>query len=127
MADRSVAAHRRILHISYYDNLLKTRAALMERSGYAVTSVLGNEQAMAADGALSAADLVVIGFSGPYVQRSAIVHWLKQHHPEVPIVIMQARSSELFPEADYVTTPEHPKVWMDTIARCLEQHNHHAQ
>ena len=55
---------------------------MLEADGYHVTSVLGNDDAMRLDGALiTAADVVVVGFSAPHSVRAAMVHWLKQDYP----------------------------------------------
>ncbi len=126
MSERPVPqpAQRRILQIAYYENLLHTRAVMLQRSGYAVSSVLGNEQAKSAVAQLlPGVDLVMIGFSGPYSDRSAMAKWIKQQHPGVPVVVLQARGSERFPEADYTTLSEDPEVWLSAIADCFEHHS----
>lgn len=116
-------APRRILQIAYYDNLLRTRTVMLQRSGYAVSSVLGNDQAMAAAAQLlPGMDLVMIGFSGSYSDRSSMAKWLKQQYPGTPVVVLQAHSSERFPEADYTTLSEDPEVWLAAIADCFEHH-----
>ncbi len=118
------SASRRILQIAYYENLLHTRAAMLQRSGYLVCSVLGNDEAKAAAAKLvPGMDLVMIGFSGSYSDRSAMTRWLKQQHPSVPVVVLQAYSSERFPDADYTTLSEDPEVWLRAIAVCLEHHS----
>ncbi len=122
-SDRELPAVRQhIFHISYYDSLLRTRQALLERDGYSVSSVLGNEQAKSiAPELLPQMDAVVLGFSGDYTQRATILHWLKEHYPSVPIVALQANGAERFPEADYATLAEDPEVWLATVARCLHR------
>ncbi len=116
-------AQHRILQIAYYDSLLRTRATMLQRAGYAVVSVLGNDQAKAGvDQLLPAVDLVMVGFSATYAERIAIVRWLKEQYPQVPVVVLQANSSERFPDANYVTLSEDPEVWLGAIAACLE-HN----
>ncbi len=115
---------RRILQIAYYDNLLRTRTAMLQRSGYAVSSVLGNDAAKAvAPKLVPGVGLVMVGFSGPYADRAAITRWLKQQYPEVPVVVLQAHSSERFPEADICTLSDDPEVWLRAIADCLEDHH----
>ena len=119
---RTSSAGRRILQIAYYDNLLRTRAVMLQQSGYVVASVLGNEEAKAAVARhISQTDLVMVGFSGPFAERSAITRWLKKEFPTMPVVVLQASSSERFPEADCVTLSEDPEVWIDAVASCLQR------
>ncbi len=122
-SDRDLPVMRQhIFHISYYDSLLRTRKALLERDGYDVSSVLGNEQAKnIAPELLPQMDAVLLGFSGDYSQRAAILHWLKEHYPAVPVVALQANRAERFPEADYATPADDPEVWLATVARCLHR------
>ena len=115
-------AQRRILQIAYYENLLRTRAAMLQRAGYIVSSALGNDEAKAAAvRLLPGLDLVVIGFSGLYSDRTAILRWLKQQYPDLPIVILQAHTSERFPDADCTTLSEEPEVWLRAVTEFLEQ------
>ena len=72
----------RISQIAYYESLLRTRAVLLEQTGYAVGSALGNERATAAaERLLATTDAVLIGFSGPYRERMAMLRWLKRETP----------------------------------------------
>lgn len=109
-----------VLQIAYYESLLETRALLLQRAGYRVFSVLGNEQAIAATGRLlTNTDVVLIGFSGPYEQRTAMLQWLKEQHPEIPVVVLQSQAWEVFAEADCVVLPEHPETWLAAISACV--------
>ena len=117
-------ATRRILQIAYYENLLRTRATMLQHAGYAVASVLGNDEAKAtAARLLPGFDLVVIGFSGAYSDRNAMLRWLKQQYPGVPVVVLQAHSSERFPDADCSTLSEDPEHWLRVVADCLDHHS----
>lgn len=112
---------QRIFHIAYYDGLLRTRTALLEQAGYRVTSVLGNEQAQATTGTLlSVSDVALIGFSGPYQQRAAMLRWLKQQHPGLPVVVLQARAFEQFENADQVAPAESPQTWLTALNECVK-------
>ncbi len=116
-------APRRILQIAYYESLLRTRAEMLQRSGYHVASVLGNHQAKsAAPQLVPGTDLVMVGFSGSHADRTAITRWLKQQYPRVKVVVLQAHSSERFPDADCATLSEDPEIWMGAIADCLANH-----
>ena len=110
-----------VFHIAYYDGLLRTRTAVLEQAGYKVTSVLGNEQAQAAtDTLLSGSDAALIGFSGPYQQRAAMLRWLKQQHPRLPVMVLQARAFEQFETADQVALAEPPQTWLAALNVCVK-------
>lgn len=112
---------RRIFQVAYYESLLTTRAALLEQSGYAVSSALGNERATAAGERLLAnTDAVLVGFSGPYRERMAVLRWLKEQRPDVPVLVLQAHASEAFAEADGVALHDNPKIWLAALAGCIE-------
>ena len=114
-----VPAH--ILQVAYYPTLRETRAELLERAGYRVTSVLGNDDAMEVGGAVMAAtDLVVVGFSTSHSVRAAMVHWFKAHYPTLPVLVLQLHSWERFPEADAATLSEDPAIWLSEVARILK-------
>jgi CheY-like chemotaxis protein len=103
-----------VLQIAYYPSLLETRQALLEREGYTVTSALGNEQGVSLAG-MGSFDVIVVGFSTSHPDRTAIVRWLKQHVPDVPVVALLANSSEGFPEADLATFSEDPREWLAAV------------
>jgi hypothetical protein len=86
---------------------------MLESRGYHVTSVLGNDEALGLDAAVIAAvDSIVIGFSAPHPVRAAMIHWFKQHYPNIPVVAPQFHSAESFPEADGGTVSDDPEVWL---------------
>ncbi len=72
-----------ILQVAYDRGLLATRALLLERCGYLVTSVFGNDSAMGIGGdVLSTVDVVVIGFSTKPTSRSnSLVQTKLSRHP----------------------------------------------
>jgi hypothetical protein len=73
---------------------------MIESRGHHVTSVLGNDEAFRLDAAvIAAADSIVIGCSAPIVQ-AALIHWFKQHYPNIPVVALRFHNGESFPEAD---------------------------
>lgn len=93
---------------------------MLRLSGYQVTSVLGNQEAMQFDDTtLAEVDLVVVGFSAPYSIREAIVHWFKTQHPRLPVLVMQSVAWEKFPEADAAVLSEEPTVWLEKVGSIL--------
>ncbi len=111
---------RHILHVAYYDSLLKTRTTMLERSGYRVSSALGNGNAKLLAGELSATvDLVVIGFSASHQMRAEMLGWCKRHFSQVPVMVLQAHNAEQFPEADCIAMSEDPQTWLAAVADCV--------
>lgn len=109
-----------ILHVAYDRALLETRDLMLKSRGYAVTSALGNQQAMALSAEeLARYDAVVIGFSSTHAVRSAAVQWFKAKSPELPVVILQVHDFEKFPQADCATPSEDPTVWLQAVAQCV--------
>lgn len=93
---------------------------MLREAGYRVTSVLGNDEARKlSDEVIASADLVVLGFSAPYSVRGSMVHWLKAHHTDVAVLVLQSNSWEKFPEADAVSLCEDPTVWLAAVASIL--------
>jgi len=110
-----------VLQVAYDQGLLQTRALMLQRSGYNVTSVLGNAKAIAIPPAvLSSVKLIIIGFSESHTTRSGALHWFKQNHPEIPVIVLKFDGYEKFPEADAVTLSEDPSVWLQTVATWLK-------
>jgi len=103
-----------VLQIGYYPAMLQIRQSLLEHEGYAVTSVLGNDQGMAV--ATSANfDVIVVGFSTDTEIRITMVRWLKQNVPRSPVVALLAHSLESLPDVDCETLSENPSVWLTAV------------
>jgi DNA-binding NarL/FixJ family response regulator len=109
-----------ILHIAYYHGLLEIRKVTLEACGYEVVNAFGNDEAMSLARSRHF-DLVLVGFSVSYSVRAAMVQWLKQHLPQTPVVALLLHEGERFPEADYATLSEDPRVWMAAITDCLSR------
>ncbi len=102
---------------------MEIRTKLLESGGYQVTSVLGNDEAIALDAAaIGTVDLIVVGFSAAHPARSAMVRWFKAHHPKIPVVVLQFYIWENFPEADVATLSEDPKVWLAAVANTIKSY-----
>lgn len=104
----------RVLQIGYYPMLLQTRHMMLEQDGYEVVSALGNDRAKQMATSRSF-DAVVIGFSAPLAERQELLYWLKKNVQRTPVVMLQANSSERFPEADVMTLSEDPKIWLAAV------------
>lgn len=103
-----------ILQVAYYPTLLETRQVMQENDGYDVTSALGNDQAIALS-SMKHFDVVVVGFSTDYGDRTFLVRWLKQHLPQTPVVALLSHQAEHFPDADSETMCENQQVWLAAV------------
>jgi DNA-binding NtrC family response regulator len=109
-----------ILQVAYYPTLRDVRAQLLGAAGYEVTSVLGNDEAMALSPSRTAAiDLVVVGFSTSHSIRAAMVQWFKVRYPMIPVVALQFYEWETFVEADAVSLSEDPRNLLEAVANIL--------
>lgn len=106
-----------ILHIGYDSILMQVRESVLERHGYHVVTVKGNEAAMRI--ANDAADLVVIGNGGRFEERAQMVKWLSEHWPRVPILAMTASETERFPQASLVFSGDTPNDLAAAVQRLL--------
>ena len=82
---------------------------------------MGNENAIALAETAASFDLAVIGFSSEQEARAELLHWFKLHRPELRVVVLQAHTSEKFPEADCVTLSENPETWLAAVAELYWQ------
>ena len=81
---------KRIFQIAY-STALATRAHLLLRNGYDVTSVSGNQVAQFVLQGNSAYDLFVLGHGAPQAVRIQMVAWLRSRYPNVRVVALNAR------------------------------------
>jgi DNA-binding NtrC family response regulator len=110
-----------ILQIAYYPTLRDIRAQLLDAAGYEVTSVLGNDEAMAlSPSRIAVIDLVLVGFSTSHSIRAEIVQWFKVRHPMIPVVALQFYEWEKFLEADAVSLCEDPRNLLAAVANILK-------
>ena len=107
------AKNCKVLHVSYYPSLSKTREAMLQEQGHVVTSALGNDNAKELADA-GDFDVAVVGFSGRLQDRTEIVSWLKKRRPELPVIALQAHT-ERSPEADQLVPGHDPHAWLEAV------------
>jgi DNA-binding response OmpR family regulator len=96
-----------ILSVSYEEPLLKTRHALLERHGYAVTSALGFAQALAKckDGAF---DLLILGHSIPGADKEKVIKAFRSKHAS-PILSLWRQNEPIMATAEYLAFSDNPQ------------------
>jgi DNA-binding NtrC family response regulator len=106
-----------ILHVAYDSLLKELRESALERHGYRVVSVVGNEAAKRI--ASGAADLVVIGNGGSLEERLEMVKWLAEYWPQVAVIVMSADERERYPQGAVVFQGDTPNDLVTLVQRVL--------
>ncbi len=109
-----------ILHVAYDSLLMEVRESALERHGYRVVSVMGNEAAKRL--ASPAADLVIIGNGGSLEERIEIVKWLAEHWPQVAVIVMTADERERYPQGTVVFQGDTPNDLVTLVQRVVVSH-----
>lgn len=105
----------RIFHIGYDPMLLHLREMLLIQNGFAVTSVCGNAEARRLLAQEAPFDAFLVGWSTTYDQREAIVHWLKQRWPKIPVIAIRDWFQNAIPGADLTATHNTPEEWLVAV------------
>ena len=109
-----------ILHVAYDSLLMELRESALERHGYRVVSVIGNEAAKRI--ASAAADVVVIGNGGSLEQRLEMVKWLAENWPQVAVIVMSADERERYPQGAVVFQGDTPNDLVTLVQRVIVSH-----
>jgi DNA-binding response OmpR family regulator len=104
-----------VLSIGYDRVLVNLRALVLQQAGYAVISAIGNENAMIL-ARTEKFELVIVGHSSPVSQRQAMVKWLKDKFPGIPVIALCMAPGERIALADAVSGVESPTEWLEAIA-----------
>jgi len=122
---RQIAGHdvdpgtrsQQLFQVAYDEKLLFDRGRILRRSGYEVTSVLGNEAAKAVLVQWQQIDLFVIGHNAPEQVRLEMVYWLRAHYPGVRILALNPPGVERLEDLRYnATYNAPPDTWLPLVA-----------
>jgi DNA-binding response OmpR family regulator len=109
-----------ILHVGYDHELTELREGILQRSGYRVVSLLGNDQVR--DSAKEVmADVIVIGSGGQYQERVEITDWLLENVPGTPILAMCAAAQEQYPKGVFPFYGDTARDWLIAVESVLLQ------
>jgi CheY-like chemotaxis protein len=103
---------RRVFQIAYDHEQLEKRAGLLKKRGHQITSVMGNDAAIAALTQGADYDLIVVGHSAPENLRTEICGWIKIHHPQIPILALNPPFQRQLTGADYNLVLNGPEEWL---------------
>ena len=108
---------KRVLSLSYDVALRLTRDLLLEREGYKVTSAESFQEASARcmD---SRYDLCILGHSIPACDKNELMN-LFRANCSAPVLSLQRRGEDKFPNADYYAYADAPDELMQLVATIL--------
>ena len=105
----------RVFQIAYDRTLLHVREMLLAQCGYTVASACGNSEACQLLATEAPFDAFFVSWSATHDERKAIVLWLKQHWPSVPVVAIHDSFQSPIPGADFIATHDTPQEWLAAI------------
>lgn len=110
------AAIERIFQIAYDEDLMITRALLMNHRGYEVTSVLDNEAAKRELDLGAYYDVFVVGHAATENVRKKMVDWILERFPHTSILALNPPFCERLPGADFNVKVDGSDEWLHAIA-----------
>jgi hypothetical protein len=105
-----------VFQIAYDEQFLAQRAEVLNRKGYKMISLLGNERARAVLSARQDCDLFIVGKGVPESVRKEMVIWLKREYPKTKILAINPRHSGGLDGADYNVEQNDPETWLPFLA-----------
>jgi DNA-binding NtrC family response regulator len=113
----------RILSIGYDQNLLHTRALILEARGHEVTTAIGMKESLELCRA-DRYDLVIIGHSMPPQERSTLIHETRARAMPV-LVLLRAYDPPVSGAGIYqLRADEGPQALVSTVTDILDQSRH---
>src|SRR5512146_2564184 len=103
---------RMIFQIAYSEELMVTRAALLQQCGYKVRSALGNKNAKQALVSPAEYRLFIIGHAAETEVRQDMVRWLRQRYPHAKILALDPPYASGDCGADYRVVLDGPEEWL---------------
>lgn len=110
---------KRVFQIAY-STVLATRAHLLRREGYDVTSVAGNRVAEFVLRTHPSYDLFVVGHAAAESVRLSMVRWLHEHYPATRIVALSRHGCAL-DHLRYNAPDEPPAAWLPLVSLAMGQ------
>jgi DNA-binding response OmpR family regulator len=108
---------KRILSVSYHEELLITRRMLLEREGYEVTSALGFTQSVARCKA-GGFDLFILGHSIPDLDKDELIKAFRNAN-SAPVVSLQRHGELPVHNADFEVPVDDPAEFLKTVGGIL--------
>jgi hypothetical protein len=110
----------KIFQIAYDEILLITRAELLKKRGYEVSSVLGNEDARRVLSKGGDYRVFLVGHAAPQQERQEMARWIRNNFPQAKILALNYPEIGRLPEADFNFILNGPEEWLATIGSVAE-------
>jgi hypothetical protein len=94
---------------------------VLHQHGFSVLSALGNVEARRALASDASFDAFLIGWSTTYEERRAIVGWLKQRWPTIPVIAIHDSFQRPIPGADFTSAHDTPDEWISAVKTATQQ------
>ncbi|HKF23648.1 MAG TPA: hypothetical protein VKE93_18885 [Candidatus Angelobacter sp.] len=105
---------KRILYVSYDEQILIARRRLLEQQGYAVTSALGLKEAINVCGDKEF-QLFILGHAIPPKDKERLIAIFRQNC-SAPILSLWRRNERVSDIADYVAFSDDPAQFLKSVA-----------
>lgn len=109
---------KRILTISYDEQVGLQRAAVLRAQGYDAVSIVGNPAAKVLLTPGEYYDLFIVGHTAPLETRQEMVSWLKERHPRVKILALNPPQQKIN-GADFNVQHDGSEKWLPIVAQEL--------
>jgi DNA-binding response OmpR family regulator len=106
---------KRILYVSYDEQILIARRRLLEQHGYVVTSALGFKEAMNVCGDDKEFQLFILGHAIPPKDKERLIAVFRQNC-SAPILSLWRRNERVLDIADYVAFSDDPAQFLKSVA-----------
>jgi hypothetical protein len=107
-----IQRERKVFQVGYEEQEVSKRAALLKSRGHEITSVIGNDPAIASLSENADYDLIVVGNSAPENLRTELCSWIKSRYPKIPILALNPPYKRQLSGADYNLVLNGPEEWL---------------
>jgi DNA-binding NtrC family response regulator len=105
----------RVFQIAWDQTLLRIREFILRQNGFAVVSVFGAAQAREQLADDAPFDVFMVGWSTSHKDRIAMVAWLKERWPKIPVVAIHDSFQRPIAGADVTATHDTPEEWLAAV------------
>jgi len=109
---------KRILAISYDEQMGHQRAAVLRSQGYDVVSIVGNEAAKILLTPGERYDLFIVGHTAPAETRQEMVAWLKERYAKTKVLAFNPPQQKVA-GADYNVQYDGSEKWLPIVSQEL--------
>ncbi len=103
-----------VFQIAYDEEMALQRTKLLEASGHAAMSVIGNQAAKLLLSSFRDYDLFIVSNAAPEETRGEMVVWLKDHYHTVKVLAINPGNEQIL-GADYNVREDEPERWIRIV------------